>query len=101
MFIIVSTAGPMTGRTPKKNLGGKISRLQEDMRRCEIVSIRFCMVIGAKWVSKFETLLGGSKAVDGSTMLDLILLILLTKNDKCNSQSLVEVAEIAGAGCTS
>lgn len=57
-----------------------------------VVSIRFCMVMGAKWVSKFGTLLGGSKVVDGSTMVDLILLILLTKNDKYNTQS--EVAEI-------
>lgn len=53
-------------------------------------------------VGKIGTLLDGSKEMNGDTMLDLMLLILLTKNDKYNSQSSVEEAEMAaGAGCTS
>ncbi len=48
----------------------------------------------SNWVSKFETLLGRSEGENGDTVLDRILLILLTKCDRYNSQSSVEVAEM-------
>lgn len=43
------------------------------------------MLMGPKWGSKSKTLLAGVKAEDWGTILDLFLLILVTKNDKYNS----------------
>lgn len=96
-FIMVRTAGPMTGRTFLKSLEGKISSWQEDWH--SEVAAETAWGNGQIGPSTFKRRQDESNAMDDGTMLDLILLMFVDrKNDKYISPSSVELADMAAGG---